>query len=191
MDIQQLTKEIAEKAWSHGRSAALHKIQAELYDWLSELKFPGNNSASSWEEAVIEYEITPEDLEAKEGVRVRFAIKLYTQENQYLISILESLNPIDAGNFILTVHVNWQALELRKRQVLEETYGANFDGNLKPKHTLWAQSFIEGELAPALCAGAVAILGHELKPAPPKEKIGQMVQPVTNQVPSFPKADQD
>ena len=190
-DINLITKSIAKQVKSKSRVSILSKIYRELQDWLAELKFPKYPDATSWDEAVIEYEPTPEDFEAKTGIKVRFALRLYTAENQYLISIMESLGSADAGNYVLTVHVNWQSEELRKRKALEEIYGSQFDEMLKAKHTLWAQSFREGKLTEALNAGVVAILGHELKAEPPKEQIGELLQPVSNQVPSFPKPSDD
>lgn len=184
-------KLVAKQVKSKGRASVLEKIHRELSVWLAELKWPKYSGASSWEEVVIEYKVTPEEIDAKSGITVRFALRLYTAENQYLISLMESLGPLDEGNFVLTVHVNWQSDELRKRKALEETYGSHFDEMLKAKHTLWAQSFREGKLADALNAGVVAILGHELKAEPPQEKIGELIQPVTCQVPSFPKPSDD
>lgn len=190
-DIDQVTKKIAREVRTKGRTAALEKIRKELNGWLTELKFPSYPDATSWQDVLLEYKQTPEDFDAQKGVKVRFALKLYTTENQYLVSIMESLGAIDVGNHVLTVHVNWQSEELRKRRTLEETYGSHFNEMLKAKHTIWAQSFRDGKLTEALNAGMIAILGHELKPEPPKEHIGELLQPVIKQVPSFPKMADD
>lgn len=192
MELNELAKEIAEKARINVHKNVMNGLREELYAWLAELKFPGHSNGSEWQDVVIEREPTEAELKAISGVKVRFGIRLYTRENQYLISIFESLGPDNVGNFILTVHVNWQALELRKRQEIEQSYGSEFDPTLRPKHTIWAQTFREGGMAEALNSGAVAILGHELQPSPPKEKsLGETVKPQPTQAPVFPDTDDE
>jgi len=190
-DINVVTQKLAKEARTKARRMNLEKIQAELQSWLSELQLPGSVPVKSWDEFLKVHPATQEDSEATTGIRLRVTLRLYTNSHQYLISIMESLDVKDAGNHLLSVHVNWEGAELRKHKALDETYSGKFNDRLKAKHTIWAQSFQLGELADALNASAVAILGHELKAKPPNEQIGELVQPQPSSLATFPKQEDD
>ena len=119
-------------------------------------------------------------------MRVRLAVRLNTKAHRYLIAILESLDPNSRGVDFISVYVNWKEDEYRFQQVVESSYAGHFDGTLKAKHTLWAQTFRRRELLDALNSCAVAILGHELI-APRTDETLDTVKHRPGEIPSFPE----
>ncbi len=154
----------------------IEKYKADFLLWLNQLTFPEFKTATSWEECliVIPHGDGAQDLE--EGVKVRFAITLFTLRNRYLLSVLEHYDPKSRGKYLFTIHINWDETEKRILKRIESQYSKQFDGGLKAKHTIWAQTFGEGELHEALNAGAVAILSNELTNENEKTQSGTPIQ---------------
>jgi len=144
-------------------------LKRDLLTWLAQIKFPRSEREGSWEECIREYPSTPEEKGIESGVRIRLTVALRTNDNRYLLSVMECLAPDSRGVYIIAVHVNWKEVEWRKQKALAEGYVARFNDVLEPRHTIWVQTFQEKELPDALSACAVAILGNELVGAPPPE----------------------
>ena len=136
-------------------------MRERIIAWLGDLPCPGEHD-TDWGERLKEFPADPEEKKSDSGVRIRFALRLRTEQNQYLMSILECLAPSARGNYILSVHVNWDEQERKQQRMLEETYQDGFDDTLRARHAIWVQNFKEDELEQALSAGAVAMLGREL-----------------------------
>ncbi|MEZ5358821.1 MAG: hypothetical protein R3F48_08295 [Candidatus Zixiibacteriota bacterium] len=140
----------------------VEKVRKEFLAWLADFKFPGRENATSWEECLTVVPRVSDTTDAEDGVKMRFALKLFTAKNKYLITILECFDPNSRGIYILTVHTNWDEAEKRILRRIENQYCKDFDDSLKARHTIWAQSFQNGELATALDSAAKAILAQEL-----------------------------
>ncbi len=136
-------------------------MRDRIVKWLGHLPCPGDDDAS-WENYLKEFPSDPQEKKSSTGVRIRFALRLRTAANQYLLSVLECLAPSARGNYILSVHVNWDEQERKQKKMLEETYQDGFDDTLRARHTIWVQNFKDDELEQALSAGVVAMLGQEL-----------------------------
>ncbi len=156
-------------------------IKKEFLEWLASLPLPSSSSVKQWEECLRLYPSTPEERHLTSGVRVRLSLPLYTHTNKYLIVIMESLTPASRGIYFLSAHVNWQEKEWRRHKALEELYHGKSEDSLKAIHTIWAQTFRQGELAEALNDCAKAMLGHELVGKPCEEEA--TASPVTNIMP--------
>jgi hypothetical protein len=136
-------------------------MRERIVEWLGNLPYPGDND-KGWEDCLTEFPSDSEEKKSDKGVKIRFALRLRTARNQYLMSILECLAPSARGNYILSVHVNWDEQERKQQKMLEDTYQDGFDDTLRARHTIWVQNFKEDEIEQALSAGAVAMLGQEL-----------------------------
>ena len=135
--------------------------------WLENLPCPDGKDVT-WNDWLKEFPSDPEEKKADGGVRIRFALRLHTAKNQYLLSILECLSPSARGNYILSVHVNWDEQERKQQKMLEDTYQDGFDETLRPRHTIWVQNFKDDELESSLAAGFVAMMGQELMAQVPR-----------------------
>ena len=161
-------------------------LKKVLLEWLMQWNRPDNPNSNNWNDLVQEFPADPGDNELTSGTRMRLVVRLATSENRYLIAILESLDPNSRGVYFISVFVNWKEDEYRFQHVVESSYAGHFDGTLKAKHTLWAQTFRQRELLDALNSCAVAILGHELI-VPPIDETPDMVKRRPGEIPSFPE----
>ncbi len=168
----------------------LPALKKMLLDWLMQWNRPDNPDNNDWTDLVQEFPASEEDKQAHKGTRMRLAVRLNTKANRYMIAILESLDPNSRGVYIVSLFVNWKEDEYRFQQVVERNYAGHFDGTLKAKHTLWAQTFGQRELPDALNSCAVAILGHELI-VPPIDETPDVVEHRPGEIPSFPQPFDD
>jgi len=157
-----------------------------LLDWLMQWNRPDDPDSNDWADLVQEFPADPGDNELTSGMRMRLVVRLATSGNRYLIAVLESLDPHNRGVYFISVFVNWKEDEYRLQQMIEENYAGHFDGALKAKHTLWAQTFRQRELLDALNSCAMAVLGHELI-APPNDESLDIVVRRPGETPSFPE----
>ena len=160
--------------------------KAVLLKWLGQWNRPDNPDSNDWTDLVREFPASEEDKQAHKGTRMRLAVRLNTNTNRYLVAILESLAPDSRGVCFVSLYVNWKEDEYRLQQVVERSYVGRFDDTLKAKHTLWAQTFREGELLDALNSCAMAILGHELI-VPSIDETPDVVKRSPGEIPSFPE----
>jgi len=140
----------------------IESTRRELLDWLEQLPFPAYPDVSRWEDCVKTFPLDENDKKSDSGLRIRLAVRLFTAQNRYVISIMESLDPSSRGVFILTAHVNWKESERKKQMMVDRGYIGHFDDVLKARHTIWAQTVRQGELHDGLNSCATAILGNEL-----------------------------
>ncbi len=137
-------------------------VKEEVLTWLEQIRYPGSGEHETWENCMTITPPLPEERKLESGLRIRIRFRLFTEKNQYLISILESLDPASRGNYILATHVNWQEKERQLQKLVEQAYKGQFDDLLKARHTIWIQTFRIGELFDGLNSCAVAILENEL-----------------------------
>ena len=186
-------RKVAETILAERRSesdALIDEIREDLIEWLAQLRFPDVEGSGSWSDCVRLFDVDPEEEEQQVGVKVRLAFRLYTERNQYLISIMECLNPEDKDVHILATHVNWRSGEWEKQKKLDEAYGGRFVDALRGRHTVWTQTFRKGELHGALDAAAKAILGHELVGTPPEGSSGRPIRIAVPVSAEFPARDE-
>ena len=153
----------------------IDEMKAHLLEWLGQMKFPDIPDADGWSDCVRTFPPQPGEPEVSEGIKVRLAFRLYTAVNQYLVSIIECLNPDEQDVYILSAHVNWNSTERETQRKLDEAYAGQFVDNLRTRHTVWIQTFRKGEMRSALDATAIAILAHELVGHPPDDKLGKPI----------------
>jgi len=164
-------------------------FKAQFLEWLSEMKFPGYASADSWEECLKVFPPEAGEDKKESGLRLRMALRLYTVNYQYLISVMESLDVDSRGSYIMTVHVNWKKEEKRQQKKLEENYIGHFDDSLRARHVIWAQTFRKEEFVEGLNSCARAILANELIPETEYEKKGESILKIQSIHPNFPSED--
>lgn len=140
----------------------IEEVKKELLQWLEELKLSPTSESMDWEGRIKVCPADAVDHELDSGTRVRLSLRLDTQKNRYLISIMESLNIYSRENYILSLHVNWNETERQMQRMVDQAYTGGFADTLKAKHVLWAQTFRMGGLSEALNHCAAAILGNEL-----------------------------
>ncbi len=140
----------------------INAIKEELLTWLEQIKYPDKTDSDAWEERLTLTPPLPEERKLESGLRIRITFRLFTEKNQYLISIMESLVPASRGNYILSTHVNWQEKERHLQKLVENAYKGQFDDLLKARHTIWIQTFRKGGLFDGLNSCAMAILENEL-----------------------------
>jgi hypothetical protein len=162
----------------------------ELLKWLSDLKLPSDSSAKSWDELIQVFPALPSEQQETSGVKMRLALRLFTAENTYLISIMECLERDSRGVYLISVHVNWRVQERQVQKMVEESYRGQFDDTLRAKHALWAQTYRTREFPDALSACFKAILSHELKAGHEPNESATPLNPVQPAVVSFPKAEE-
>lgn len=158
----------------------------ELLDWLAQISFPAYPGAACWEDCLQAFPAAPEEKQQKSGISIRLMLPLYTRENRYLIAIMESLDPASRGVYFLSAHVNWKSNERCLQKALEEAYTGQFDDALRPKHTIWVQTFQKGELHEALNGCALAILAQELVGEARTDNEGEPVERVCPGAVRFP-----
>ncbi|MFH1688054.1 MAG: hypothetical protein ABIE70_11125 [bacterium] len=137
-------------------------IKEEFLLWLSAWPHPSGDDADTWEQSLQICDVDPADQEADKGSRLRMTLRLSTAGNRYLIAVTECLDPAGRGNYVLTAHANWKEDQRQLQETLDMSYQGEFIDNLRAHHTVWAQTFRAGELAPALNVASAAILGREL-----------------------------
>jgi hypothetical protein len=157
--IQMAAEEKIEK---HQKRMDLDILELDFIDWLKQIKLPIDSKSDLWIDYLQVTPPTPEDKELESGLKVRLSLKLFTKENKYLISVLESFNQNKKGRYALCCHVNWKGPERRIQKMVDEGYVGHFDDILKSRHTIWAQTLVVGGLQEALNCVAKAILEHEL-----------------------------
>lgn len=165
-------------------------VRGDLLDWLAEFRLPSGSQAQSWADLVQVFPAEPEDKEATSGVRIRLALRMATKENQYLIAIMECLARDSRGVYLLSVHVNWKPREQQIQKLVEEHYRGHFDDVLRARHTLWAQTFRDGELSEALTSSVKAILSNELVAQKLPEIDCEKLKHPQPTIARFPKAEQ-
>jgi len=177
MAVDQKTREaIAKKLRKEIKLMDVDEVKKEVVEWLDDIPYPEYPNKNSWAECVTTYPAKPEDKELESGIRLRISFKLYTADNEYLVSMLESLSPESRNTYFLTVHLNWKKHEKLVQEKIEMNYRGHFDDILKAKHTVWAQTFEMPEIREALGNAAKAILGLELKGDPPEITGGIPIQ---------------
>lgn len=182
-------KMLAKEQLSAGRDVMdTDYLRREFLVWLGDLRFPGSPKASDWDEWLEVFDRDPADDGRESGLRIWAALRLYTDKNRYLITILESFRPSDAGVYFATTHVSWRSEEKNRQEKVDKAYSGQFDDGLRQRHMLWAQTFRRREIHEALSACALAILGHELVGAPPAASAGQPLNLLMPQKASFPVA---
>ena len=152
------------------------EMEKDFLSWLAELKFPVTPDAVSWQDCLKTFPSTEDEQNLESGRRIRLALQLHTTENQYVISIIENLEPSSRGTHTICVHVNWKLDEWQKQKTVESGYKGKFDDLPTARHTIWAQTFRPGGLISALNACAVAILGNELAGRSQTRTIGEHLQ---------------
>ena len=165
----------------------IESTKQELLDWLAQIPFPAYPDAACWEDCLQAFPAAPEENQQKSGISIRLTLPLYTRENRYLIAIMESLDPASRGVYFLSAYANWKSNERCLQKALEEAYAGQFDDALRPKHTIWVQTFQKGELHEALNGCALAILGQELVGESCTEKEGESVEQAYPTIVRFPR----
>lgn len=139
------------------------KTKAEILSWLSQFRFPNYPNASNWEECLESFpDPSPDCKTPKDGLKLRFLLKLFTSDHRYIISVIECFDADAQGVGILSVHVNIDKTEYNLQKTLELTYKNSFDSSLKPKQTLFVEPFNEQSFLISLQNAGNAILGNEL-----------------------------
>ncbi|MEE9441527.1 MAG: hypothetical protein V3V99_02525 [candidate division Zixibacteria bacterium] len=165
----------------------IEKTRNEFLAWLNQMKFPGYGQVDSWEDWIyLSAEEPSEDIPTS-GTKVRLSVKFYTSHNRYLISILEPLDIKSRETYIICVHTGWKDDERRFQKRIEKEYTGEFNENLRAKHTVWAQTFRDGELIDALNACGAAILARELAIEPPSDEYGTPIKLNFIPHPEFPE----
>jgi hypothetical protein len=160
-DTQKIiTKELARELGKKEPLMDIDAIRDEVLGWLEQMRCPDKNE--NWADCLVITPPLPEERELESGLRIRIRFRLFTEKNQYLVSIMESLDPVSRGNYILATHVNWQEKERQLQKQVENAYKGKFEDILKARHTIWIQTFRKGELFDGLNSCAVAILENEL-----------------------------
>jgi hypothetical protein len=157
---------------------------------VADLKLPAGSSAQSWEELIQTFPALPSELNETSGVRMRLALRLFTTDNTYLISVMECLERDSRGTYLISVHVNWSLQERQVQKMVEESYRGQFDDTLRAKHALWAQTYRSREFPDALAACFKAILSHELKAGLERNESATPINPVLPTVARFPEPDE-
>lgn len=161
-DVEAIRSAIVEQHLKSLPLMDVEKVRQAVVEWLRQVKYPAGAEGSSWEDELRVF--PPEDGEqaSTSGVKIRLALTLHTSRHSYLITIMECLALDSREVYILSAHTNWKETEKRLQRALEEGYVGRFEDVLRARHTIWAQTFREQELADALNACALALLGNEL-----------------------------
>jgi len=165
-------------------------MKERILDWLRQFRLPDYPGVSTWEECLRVFDDQPATDESDQvGVRLRYALRLFTSANKYLISIMECLGDDAQGVYIICVHANWKEDEQKLQQMVRERYAGSPGGALTAINTVWVQNFRENDIGDALGSCAVAILGNELKGEPPVEHSGQPLKNLFPVTTSFPERE--
>ncbi len=131
--------------------------------WLSQFDFPAYPNAENWEECLESFPDPSVDCKIpKDGLKLRFLLKLFTTNHRYVISIIECFDADAHGIGILSVHVNMDEIEYKQQKTLELTYKNSFDSSLKPRQTLFVEPFKSETFLDSLQNAGFSILGNEL-----------------------------
>ena len=161
-------------------------LRREVLLVLGDMPCPVGKKRENWEDWLEIYELAPDDKDRDSGLRIWAALRMYTAQNRYLITVLESLNPMDTGVYFATAHVSWREEERQRQERVDKGYKGQFDDSLRHRHMLWAQTFRKTEIRSALMSCLMAVLGHELTPDPPAGTSGEPLKHVVPQRTSFP-----
>ncbi|MBI4719782.1 MAG: hypothetical protein HY770_00815 [Chitinivibrionia bacterium] len=140
----------------------LEKARSELLDWLSQLKFPANDSDKRWDDCLRLFPAAEGEEDLDSGIRLRMSVRLGTRNNQYEISVLECLETSARGTFLACCHLGANEMETQLRRLTTKSTAVRVEDVFKSRATIWVQSFHEGGLLPALDGCGRAILGQEL-----------------------------
>ena len=186
-DIEDVKAALLEQLQHREASAEVDALTDDFVAWLQMLGPGRDTGAEDWSKRIKVFPTEPGDEQLDSGVRLRIALRLNTNQNRYLISILECLAPADHGVCILTVHMNWIDKELMQQRIVEQTYTGQSDDSLRACHIIWVQNFRRPDFFDALAGAAVAILGRELVTKPPEpDQPGQPLAPPPRQAVDFP-----
>nr|MBN2276622.1 hypothetical protein [candidate division Zixibacteria bacterium] len=185
---KKVQEALAKKLRQEMKLMDVEEVKKDLVEWLEQIPFPNYPGAASWADCIKTFPAKPEEQQMESGMRLRVNFRLYTDDNEYLVSFLESLNPNSRGKYILTVHVNWQKQEKQIQEQLETIYFGKFDDGLKAKHTIWAQTIEKEQIRAALDSCAIAILGNELQGEPSYETAGIPIK-IPQVAAKFPSSD--
>jgi len=164
-------------------------MKKEFLRWLDQFELPAYPDAHSWADCLKTFPPREEEHLMNKGLKLRLALKLCTVSNQYLVSILESLEPCSRGIYIISVHKNWHTGEKRLMKIIEENYAGSFNDTLRAQHSVWIQTFKADQLHEALNSCASAILGNELTAHTVENNSGEPIDiPARTRV-KFPKQD--
>ncbi len=168
----------------------VERMREVLLEWLQEVKLPASDDIRHWDECIRVFPPKEGEEELESGTRMRVVLRMYTKENRYLISALESLDPKDRGIYILCAHVNWKGNEKAMQKTVDQGYKGYVEDGLKPKHTLWIQTVRWDDIHPALDRCAVAILANELVPNMPDQLERTLITNVRQQSFNIPTGDE-
>lgn len=164
----------------------LEKTKGELLDWLAQVKFPNYPGKGCWDDCIQTYPAAKGDEKLDEGLKIRLSLLLYTKTGRYVVSLMECLDPTSRETYILTCHMGWKEQERQIQEHLEQSYMGSFADVLKARHTLWVQTFKQGELGEAMDSCARAILGEELVGEPVKKETGERLSVTPSRQTVFP-----
>jgi len=163
-------------------------MKKELLGWLDQIKLPSDTGQSSWNGLIKTFPAKPKEELEHSGTRLRISLTLLTNQNRYLLAILENLTPSARGVFTVSLFVNSPIEQRQMQKMVEEAYIGSSDDLPRAKNILWAQTVRYGELGAALNSGATAILGRELVgKQPPKESSGIPIKTPLLSDPEFPE----
>lgn len=169
-------------------------LKVEIVNWLSLVKFPDYQGVDNWSDLIKEFPAHSDEDDSgidKATVVLRLALRLYTTQHQYVISIMECLGEGAEGIGIITLHVNWQEYEKNIQQRVDLCYKNKFDDILRAHHALWTQTFRQDDFVEGLNNCAMTILSNELKGHLPLGDAKESIN-ITHQLkPNFPKKESD
>ncbi len=185
--IKDMMRTVVRKEQARERRIQPDKAKEILLNWLVGIKIPAGSAADSWEDLIQEFPVD-DDSNRDTGAEMLLAVRLATRENRYLITVMRDLSLDQPGHGTVSTHVNWKPTEKAMQAAVERTYTGDFDDILRAKHAIWAQTFRIQELRDALNSCAIAIISHELRPAPDdpvKLESVPLSQPQALQVPKM------
>jgi hypothetical protein len=189
----QISNLLKNHKWADQAEQPLMNVEAARADlavWLADLKLPAGSTVKSWEEMIRIFPASPSEQNETSGVKMRLALRLFTAENTYLISVMECLDLDSRGVYLISVYVNWKLPEWQIQKMVEESYHGRFDECLRAKHALWAQTYRQPEFLDALTACFKAILSHELVSAHEPDGAATQISPMLPSAARFPKLDE-
>lgn len=192
-DYRQKLKQIRKEIRKNAKTLDFDFLKSEFLDWLSEVNFPDYPACQNWIDCLKIFPAPSDEfiLNNTSGTYLRLALKLYTSNNKYVISVIQCLAPGAEDVGIITVFVNWNQTEKKFQEKLERSYANKFEDILKAKHTIWAQNFRQVEFHEALDKCAIAILGNELKGELVPYKDNHIIKISHASIPQFPKPEKD
>ncbi len=169
----------------------VERVRQTLLEWLGSLVLPASAGDIDWSDSIRIWPGDPGEIEINSGRRARLAVRLFTHQNRYVVSFIESLAPSSRGVYTLCCHVDWQDAHRMLSQRIEEAYAGAFLESLRAWQIIWAQTVTYADIFDALNHCAVAMLGYELTNRPPLDGSGQGRLAIHPQAVSFPRQDSD